>query len=181
MASNFITAADVLDIAFENKNLLTGKISDVKIKIAELAWIKPPLTEGLYNRLNQANSGLEPIEVTLKGKIKEALAFYVAYECIPSMNMPVTNKGAQLLRTDYSEVVSAKERMEQRETYKRQAGILMDDIIAYIEDEANYNSFKEYYVIGDSTNNTMGNNHGIIFSKTSAYKDLDEYYFNNPS
>lgn len=181
MASQFITPQEVLDIAFDNKNVNLSKIPDIKIQIAELSWLRPVITQDLYDRLNRANAGLNADEIALKVLLKNALAFFVKYECLPDINIQTTNKGSQVPQTPYSDAGGAKERVEQRDTCKRHGEILMDDIVRYIEDDANYSKFSTYYQKAENVNNRMSRNHGIIIPDASKrYTDMDDYYLNNP-
>lgn len=179
MASTFITPQEVLDIAFDNKNILLSKIPDIKIQIAELSWIRPVITQDLYDRLNRT-TGLTAAETSIKTSIKNALAFFVKYECLPDINIQSTNKGSQIPQTPYSDAGGAKERTEQRDVAKRHGEILLDEIIRFIEDEANYDNFKNYYSRVENVNNRVSRNHGIIIPGKTRYKDLDEYFENNP-
>lgn len=172
MASNFITAAEVLDIAFDNKNVLLAKIPDIKIRIAELSWIRPVITEDLFDRLNRANSGLNSHEVALKALLKEPLAFFVKYECLPDINVQTTNKGAQIPNTNFSESASAKDREAQMNTAKRQGDILLAEVVKYIEDEDNITKFSSYYKVSNNVSNRVSNNAGIILPRLSTNTNI---------
>lgn len=171
MVSNFITAAEVIDIAFDNKNVLATKIPDIKIRIAEISWIKPVITPDLFGRLNRANSGLNSDEIALKTMLKEPLAFFAKFECLHDINVQTTNKGAQMPTTNFSEPASPKDREDQLNTAKRQGEVLLAEVIKYIEDEDNISKFSTYYKVANSVSNRVSNKGGIILPRVRYNKN----------
>jgi hypothetical protein len=160
MASNFITQQEVVDLAFE-KDIRTGYIKDSKIEAAELKYMRPALTETLFNRLNQSNEDLNEKELALKALIKKALAFYVGFLVIPSISLQVTNRGTQLPTGQNSNTGSDKQRGQIRDTYLSMADTFKDEAVKYIED--NIESFREYYEAYKSSSNKIKRRGGIIF------------------
>ena len=171
MASNFITPQEVLDISFDNKNVLVSKIPDIKIKVAELCWIRPVITQELYDRLNVANTSLTADEITLKNKLKEPLAFFVKFECLPDINIQTTNKGAQIPYSNFSDAASARDREQQLMAAKRQGEVLMADIVRWIEDEDNITKFETYYKTYNNIKNSNESRGGIIGLKKRIVSD----------
>lgn len=171
MTSNFITPQEVLDIAFDSKNMLVSKIPDIKIRVAELSWIRPVITQDLFDRLNRANTTLTADEIILKGKLKEPLAFFTKFECLPDINVQTTNKGAQIPQTNFSEGASSKDREQQILAAKRQGEILMADIVRWIEDEDNISKFSTYYNATKNVINRSSTRGGIIGLKKRIISD----------
>lgn len=161
MASNFITPQQIIDIAFEKADIRTGYFKDSKIEVAEIKYIRPAITEALFNRLNQEDVNLNAHEVALKVIIRKALAHYVGYLAIPSISMQVTNTGVQLPRGQNTTSGSDKQRGQVRDTYIAMGNAYRDEAVKYIED--NIDSFKEYYEHYRSTSNRLKKHKGIIF------------------
>lgn len=161
MASNFITKQEVIDLAFEKADLRVGYIKDASIEVAEIKYIRPAVTEDLFNRLNQADGDLESKEVVLKAIIKKALAYYIGYLVIPGISVQITNKGAQLPSSMHSNSATDKQRRELRENFMAMGIAYKDEAVKYIED--NILDFEKYFENGKSTNNKIKKRHGIIF------------------
>jgi|GEM_PF-5521009 len=161
MASNFILAQEVINIAFEKADIRTGYIKDNHIEVSEIKYIRPAITEDLFNHLDKDDGGLEEHEVTLKAIIKKALAHYVAYLVIPGMSTQVSNLGAQRSNGLHSNSASDKQIGELRSNHMAMGDAYKDEAVKYIED--NLDSFSEYYQRGQSTNNKVKIRGGIIF------------------
>lgn len=161
MASNFITKEEVIEIAFEKADLRTGYIKDGTIEVAELKYVRPAITEDLFNRLNQSNDNLQADEVTLKGIIKKGLAHFIGFLAIPAISVQITNTGAQRPNSLNSNQASDKQIGELRETHLSMGRAYLDEAVKYIED--NIDSFSDYYSNGSSTSSKVKVRHGIIF------------------
>ncbi len=161
MASNFITKQEVIDLAFEKADLRTAYIKDASIEVAELKYIRPAVTEPLFNRLNQEDSSLSEDEVALKSHLKKALAYFIGYLIIPGISVQITNKGAQLPSSMHSNTATDKQRGELRENFLAMGNAYKDEAVKFIED--NPESFKDYYEHYQSSNNRVKVKHGIIF------------------
>lgn len=133
----FITQAEVIKIAFEKGNTNTGYIKDVKIRVSENEYIRPAITEALFIHLNQDNLNLTEKEVVLKDMIKEPLAYFVKALCIPEMSIQLGNKGAQLVRGDYSQSGSSKERGELKDSALKIGNSLLKNAVKFIEENSN--------------------------------------------
>lgn len=150
MPSNFITKAEVIDIAFERGKLREEYIKDAKVEICEEQFIRPVLGSDLYEHLNQDNANLNADETALKVLLKKAIAYYVKYECLPDISLQVGNKGVQLGETDYSQVASDTQRGVLRETALNNGHTLINRAVRHIE--SNQGKFSLYKKSGNVKN-----------------------------
>lgn len=158
-----ITQTEVIEIAFTNKNVSPKQIMDSFIEAAQLEHIRPALTEDLYNDVlanptSVANKPLIP-------KIKKALAFYVKYEALPDMHVEATKQGLQVNSNEFGTAASDKGRADLRQTAFNHGQTFRDELIKFIEDEDNIETYEDLYASSNSIPSKSSFNGGIVISK----------------
>lgn len=92
--TKLITAAEVVNIAF-NREITSDRITDSVILSAQYKYIRPILTEDLYEAFQADLSG--STYTTLKTFTDQALAWWVKYLALPELFVEVTDRGVNLL------------------------------------------------------------------------------------
>jgi hypothetical protein len=160
--SNFITIAEVQKIAFEQAIGRTV-IPELYITVAQQAHLRPAMGDDFFARLDAANSGLQANEVVLKGHLKNALAYYVKFECLPHIGIKVTNQGINFSDGYNSENAGVSGMKTARSAALETAQKLMQIAERYIVTNA---ADLTYYTSGDAIGATIINsNGGVIIPK----------------
>lgn len=170
--SNFITISEVKSIAFD-RNIASDLIPELYITVAQEAHLRPALGDDFFNRLDRDNGDLDSYEVTLKGLIKNALAFYVKYECLPHISMQINNGGVSFADHSHAMTGSHKDRVDARNAALDTAKKLLSVAEKYMDDNAT--SLTYYSAAEADIERTTHSNGGIILpkSKNAANK---KYY-----
>ena len=95
--ANLISAQQVIDISFTNKNTNALLIKDTMIDATQEKYLRPVLNK-LYDILIVSPSTLTGVNKTLYDNyIVPCLAFYVKYEVLPDLCLTTSSKGVRLL------------------------------------------------------------------------------------
>jgi len=138
---NLITAAEVVTLAFSDKNFLTGKILAAHINIAHEGFLRPLLGDDFYNHLTTETLTADDV-ILVNNYLKAPLAMYVRYIILPDVIAHMSNTGAQLVVPQGTISASDRQAGTLREQAKANAEILMASAIRYIE--TNYTLFPLY-------------------------------------
>lgn len=166
--SNFITKAEVKSIAFE-RSISDSLIPDDFITLAEHEHLRPAIGNDFYDRLDQDNGNLTAYEVTLKGHLKKALAFWVKYECLPHIYMQLDNSGLKISEASYSENVSNAQLRDFRAATLETARKLYTIADRYMYD--NDTNLPYWTQSASLTRRTSTNDGGIIIPARRVTKD----------
>lgn len=169
--SNFITSAEVVSIAFE-RSVSASLIPAIYITAAEHAHLRPALGNDFYDRLN-VSSGLTAYEDALKLLLKDALAFWVKYECLPHIGVQIETGGLKVSNVYQGENVTDKQRGEIRSATLDMARKLFTVADRYMYDN---DTNLPYWSQGASLSRRTSTNDGglIIPARKVAYK-VDPY------
>lgn len=150
--ANLMTVAEVITAAFTRK-VDAAQIKDADIAIAEWEYIRPILTEGLYNDVVITPS----IYVTLiTDYIKPCLAYYVKYLVFNDFMVEVSDRGINQLVSTNANPVSSQLRTDAKLDVLARANILENKLKNYIN---------ERYYAGDSIYSEYGNTANIHVEK----------------
>lgn len=124
----FMTPEEIWEIAFpQNGGNPEAYITDALIETAQLRYLKPALGE-LYNTIGETQHNTFVSEY-----LKAPLALYVRSIALGSMSASVGSLGVLQGKTDYATPASFRQIHALRKEARRQADILLDKAIAYIE------------------------------------------------
>ena len=149
-----ISAQEVIDLAFPNKNTIASLIKDTLIDAAQEDHIRPVLNE-LYDLLV-----IDPGALTgdqkklLEDLVRPALAYYVKYEALPDMSIQATSKGARSIDDQFTSRAEASERAILMKKTRDIANALRDKMVRFIEADENKDKFPEYKLQENVTNNS---------------------------
>lgn len=169
--SNFITKEEVKSIAFE-RSIADALVPDSFITLSEKNHLKPALGEDLFDRLD-TDTGLTAYETSLKTLLKNALAFWVKYECLPHITTQLDNSGLKIQDSMYSQNVSSRQLKDFRdatlETARKFFTIARDYMIENQDNLPYWNRGESY----DERTSTSG--HGIILPRKKKSYKSDPY------
>jgi hypothetical protein len=110
--NKMITASEVVDIAF-NRQINSSKINDSLILSAQYKYLRPVLTEDLYEAFESDVDG--SAYSALKVYTDQALAWWVKYLVLPELFVEVSDRGVKLLEGLNAESVNDQRFINYRE------------------------------------------------------------------
>lgn len=125
--SNFITISEVISQAF-NRSIEDGKILDNDITAAEWKYIKPILTDDLWDDAKANPSSY----VDLIEKIKPCLSYYIKYEIMPELSMTISDRGSFIQTAGDSQPMTDEQRRVLRDSVLEKANSLAEMLSDYI-------------------------------------------------
>lgn len=161
------TKSELLSIAFA-RNMSQTKLLDNVVEAAEYKYIRPVLTENLYNAMvaDIANAKY----LILLAYCKNALAWWVKYTVLPEIFTEISDTGVHQINANNAQTVTDQRFIEVRANTADIAQMHTDRITEYLND--NYATFSEYLPSKnpDSNIEIAG---GIIFRKNKAAESED--------
>ena len=158
---NLITAQEVINLAFTDRNFLPGKILDSQIKVAQEGFMLPALGDNLYTLLTTAvPSGSNAILVN--DYLKPALAWFVRYVILPEIGVHASNTGVQVVTPNGSQTASDKQAGTLREQAKANGDILLGVALRYIEQNP---QLYPAFCYSETTRSSTRVLCGVVFSK----------------
>jgi hypothetical protein len=161
--AKLITAQEVINTSYTNKNTDIDLIGDAFIEVAQEEHIRPVLAghlddvDSLYFEIVTQNDActLTALNTTLLNDfIKPCLAFYVKYEMLMDMLVNTSSQGLQVLNTEFSNSASSSQRADLASKAKSHADTLRDKMVRYLEDEARANDYPKYFPSKNTANRT---------------------------
>lgn len=152
----------VIDLSFTNA--VTNELSlinDGVIEAAQLRWIKPVLTDDLWDDLESEYPNYSSTNQTLVDKLELPLAFFVKAELVPDMSINTTAAGLQVISTEYSSPATDKQRGEIQDKAIEMGRSLLSEVVRWIEKDANINNYPLYYN-SKNVNNNIARKGGIV-------------------
>lgn len=149
-----ISAQEVIDLAFPNKNTLPSLIKDTLIDAAQEDHIRPVLND-LYDVLVIDPGALTgDKKALLEDFIRPALSYYVKFEALPELSLPITSKGARTVDDQFTSAASTADRAILLNKTRSIADALRAKMITFIEKPENKDKFPEYKLSENVTNNS---------------------------
>ena len=153
--ANIITATDVVNIAF-NRKLSADKINDSLIASAQYKYIRPILTEDLWE-LYVADPTSEAY-TALKPFVDQAAAWWVKYLALPDLLVELTDRGIKILEGLNAESVSDQRFINYREHVRE----IAEDKVKQLTEHL-YNSDYTGYIPSENPENNIIITGNIIF------------------
>jgi hypothetical protein len=155
-----LTAAEVISIAFNDKNYLSGKILSSHLEIAHEALLRPALGDDFYAELTDTVLTAGVNKTFADTYLKGPLAWYVRYLILPEIYVHVSNTGLLMAQTEGTATASDKQAGLVRDQAKANADILMRKALFYLEENIDdFPTFSSNETVNDNTK-VIG---GIIF------------------
>ncbi len=161
-----ITPAEVVALAFNDKNFLPGKILTIHLTIAHEGFLRPALGDDYYLHLMTGTQTEDDI-VLIDNYLKAPLAMYVRYIILPDIIMHLSNTGVQLVQPQGSISASDRQAGVLRDQARENAMILMDSATRYIRQNATKFPLYSYSATVQSKTKILG---GVIFGGGTARK-----------
>jgi hypothetical protein len=160
-----ITKSEIISLAFARK-ISDTKILDNIIQACELKYIKPVLTEDLWDAFyaDPTNASY----TILLAYCKNALAWWVKYTILPEVFTEISDTGVHQINANNAQTVTDQRFIEVRANCADIAQMHTDRITEYLND--NYASFP-LYSAGLNPDSNVEISGGIVFRKD---KSLDE-------
>ena len=164
----FMTAAEVINLTFTNKNTDTSLISEEIRKVAEIAHIIEPLGRDFFIHLKDAfDAGTQTADETtlMTDWIKPTLAWFTRFELILEIQNQSTSSGIVHNIPEFANVVSAKDLNVYKQDTYRKGNVMIDQLEKFLD--KNSTSFPEYASSSDSDilcnkNKFVSKQHGMI-------------------
>ena len=163
----FLTAQEVINLAFTNKNTDPELINKEILVLTEIAHIKEELGEEFFIHLKDAftNSTETTDETALMNNwIKPCLAWFTRFELILEIQNQSTSSGIVHNMPEFAGVVNATELNVYKQDTYRKAKVMLSAMMKFLED--NTSSFPEYANASsscvDGKSAGVNKNHGFI-------------------
>lgn len=117
---------------------LDGKFFGYLITTCEQLYVFPPLGSAYATDLlsRMETDTLEEKEAVLVGLLQPALAQFIVYEALPTLNMQITQKGVMQKSDAYAAQASVEDLKFLRGTVRELAEKLRDVALKYLQDNA---------------------------------------------
>lgn len=159
---NLITAQEVIDLCFNDRNFLAGKILDSHIQIAQEAYIRPVLGNDLFVLLT-SDIPQGDNKYLVDSYIKQPLSWYVRYVILPEIMIHAANTGIQILQPQGAASASDKQAGLLREQAKSNGDILMRVAVQFIIANNTKYPLYDYQEASTVSSKVIG---GVVFSRS---------------
>lgn len=134
---NFMTPAEVITMAFTNKNTDPTLITKQMLDVAEIAHIMEPLGRDYYIELKTTfDAGTQTADesILMEKYIKPTLAFYTLFEMILVIQNQSTSSGIVTNMPEFSAPVTpAQLNVFKQDTY-RKAKVMTGTLVAFLQE-----------------------------------------------
>lgn len=155
--AQLVSAREVIDTSFTNKNTLEILIKDSFIEVAQEQHIRPVLGEKFYDEIvKQNNDG----NLTVDNKnlvdnfLKEALTFYVKFEVMEDISFNTTSKGVRSINDEFTSPATDAQRANLSLKVRSHADTLRNKMVRFIEKEENIDKFPLFKKLESITKQT---------------------------
>lgn len=167
-----VTAGEVIDKTFTNKNTDPSLVSENTIVLAELAHIRPLLGDKFYAELKeQHNTGDYPDAGGLTQNnqefmdyyLEDCLAWFVRFEVVNDIMSNISSSGVVHNIDEFSRIINQDAYNAFKQDTYRKAEIFANDMMDFLksdDEEGNYTTFENN--APKSMSDTY-KNHGMIF------------------
>lgn len=121
-----ITKEDIIDLAF-NRDVDASRLKNADVEVAQWKYIRPALTDTLYNNLINNISDYD----TLLTFIKPALAYYTKYIAFEELAFELSDRGMFQLTSHDANGISDTQRAKYKESIIIKANELISIAINY--------------------------------------------------
>ena len=161
-----VTAGEVIEKTFTNKNTDPVLVSSNTIVLAELAHIRPLLGEKFYGELKlQHNNGTLTADnqTFMTYYLEDCLAWFVRFEVVNDIMNNITSSGVVHNLDEFSRVIDDNDyNMFKQDTY-RKAEIFAEDMMDYLNGDDQDGMFTTYEDNKPKSMSDTYKNHGMIF------------------
>ena len=146
MGSLLITQTKVIEISFNEQNFGTAKIKDCDILVAQLNHIKPIIgNDFYYDLLANIDNLSDDYKNLMDNYLLPCLAYYTKYVAMPDIVNSLSNKGVQLLNSEFSQHAQPKECERLEKSAYDKAVVLRDSMMEFINN--NLVKFPKYVLL----------------------------------
>lgn len=145
--AQLISAQEVINTCFTNKNTLAILLKDSFIEVAQLQHIRPVLGDDFYDEIvlqNNNDSLTTDNKKLVDDFLKDTLAFYVKFEALEDISFNTTSKGVRSIDDEFTSPATDTQRANLALKIRSHADALRDKMIRFIEDEDNIDKYPTY-------------------------------------
>jgi len=128
----FMTPTEVITEAFK-RPISTDLVTTQDIEIAQWKYIRPALTENLYEAV-VTNTG-SVYDTLIDTYIKPTLAYYTKHIIYDEIDTEISDRGVSKLLNDDTNKLSQSQKLDVKETILNKANILLDKMMDYVVQE----------------------------------------------
>jgi hypothetical protein len=170
-----MTSSEVISTAF-NRTVATTQIKASDIEAAEWEYIRPILTENLYNEVIANTSTYSTLISTY---IKPCLAYYTKSLIINDFMVDMSDRGLNQLQNTDAQPASGQLRSDLKEDTIKKAKILADKLLDYVQQryftgDTLYVKYKDYSNVYSEKQLVCGM---LVQSRPQITKKEDEPYY----
>lgn len=170
--NTLVTAGEVIEKTFTNKNTDPVLISENTIVLAELAHIRPLLGEKFYAELKeQHHNGTLTVknQEFMQYYLEDTLCWFVRFEVVNDIMSNITSSGIVHNIDEFSRIINQETYNAFKQDTYRKAEIFAEDMIDYLESDDEKGNYPTFETNKPKSLNDTYKNHGMIFYD-SIYK-----------
>lgn len=170
--NKMITAEEVVTIAF-NRQVNANKISDSIILAAQYKFLRPILTEDLYEAFEADIDGSTYSD--LKTHTDQVLAWYVKYLVLPELFVEVSDRGINILDGLNAASINDQRFIDYRESLLTIAEIAVKRLTEHLSD----NDYTGYYRSKNPDNNIIVAGNIVFEQRKNPWGEDDDDQWND--
>lgn len=162
--ATLITQAEIVTLAINNPSFDTALIKDYYIYAAEYDYLRPILTEDLYDFI-LAGSLTGKFATLLSDYIKPYLAFKTLEISLPFIHAQLTAQGIEVMSSEFAAKGTDKQRADLSTAARMMSDTYAKKMVDYIEHDDNISTFEIYYEKGVKISASTNIIAGIVFTE----------------
>lgn len=172
-----VSAGEVIDKTFTNKNTDPTLVSENTIVLAELAHIRPLLGEKFYAELKkQHNDGTLTTENQefMQYYLEDCLSWYVRFEVVNDIMSNISSSGVVHNTDEFSRIISQDTYNTFKQDTYRKAEIFSRDMMGFLNSSDEQGDYPTYESNKPKSMSDTYKNHGMIFyDSIYGYRGVD--------
>ena len=164
--ATLVSAGEVIDKTFTNKNTDPVLVSENTIVLSELAHLRPLLGDKFYAELKlQHDTGTLSADnqVFMTYYLEDTLSWYVRFEVINDIMSNITSSGVVHNIDEFSSVITSNDYNTFKQDTYRKAEIFADDMIGFLNGADQKGLYPTFTNNKPKSMSDTYKNHGMIF------------------
>jgi hypothetical protein len=176
--ATLVTAGEVIDKTFTNKNTDPILVSENTIVLSELAHLRPLLGEKFYAELKlQNDTGTLSVDnqILMTYYLEDCLAWFVRFEVVNDIMSNISSSGVVNNIDEFSRIIGQDTYNTFRQDTYRKAEIFAKDMMGFINGTDQDGLYPTFAANKPASMNGTYKNHGMIFydSIYSGYRGVE--------
>ena len=164
--ATLVTAGEVIDKTFTNKNTDPVLVSENTIVLAELAHIRPLLGEKFYAELKlEHDTGTLSVanQDFMTYYLEDCLCWFVRFEVINDVNSNISSSGVVHNIDEFSRIINQDTYNAFKQDTYRKAEIFARDMVDFLNDSDQAGLYPTFEANHPKSMSDTYKNHGMIF------------------